>query len=227
MGTGRIGRITAPPEVKRAKNGDTNVLMLTVRFSDGGTASAQWMPGAGDDTSPQENDIVAVERYGGVLVVTASKSPGDPALKSGEREFYSRTRAGERAARLILKTDGNAELSSGTPAGKTGDVVLGSDGSAIASLAAGQPAALHGLKPAGTQYIGNALAGQDVFTVMNTFLTQVITALTTAVSGSPPPTLDPGALAAFSAILPAAVALQTQWALIFDAVPPVLPTEAP
>jgi hypothetical protein len=100
--TGRIGKITAPPEKKRAKNGDADVLMLTVHFSDGGTTSVQWMSGAGDDTSPQENDIVAVERFGGVLAAVASMSPGGPARKSGEREFYSRTSAGDRDSRIIL-----------------------------------------------------------------------------------------------------------------------------
>jgi hypothetical protein len=100
--TGRIGKITSPPEKKRAKNGDADVLMLTVRFSDGGTASVQWMPGAGDDTSPREGDVVAVERFGGVLVAVASMSPGGPGRKTGERELYSRTASGEKAARIIL-----------------------------------------------------------------------------------------------------------------------------
>jgi hypothetical protein len=114
---GRIGKITAAPEVRRAKNGEADVLMLTVRFSDGGTASVQWMPGAGDDTSPQEGDIVAVERFGGVLIVTASMSPGGPERKTGEREIYSRTADRTKAARLTLKTDGTAELSSGDSSG--------------------------------------------------------------------------------------------------------------
>jgi hypothetical protein len=77
------------------------------------------MPGAGDDTSPQEGDIVAVERYGGILVVTASKSPGDPERKTGEREIYSRTADGTKAARLTLKTDGLAELASSDGSGAT------------------------------------------------------------------------------------------------------------
>jgi hypothetical protein len=197
---GRIGKITADPEVRRAKNGDADVLMLTVRFSDGGTASAQWMPGSGEDTAPQRNDIVAVERYGGVLIANAAKSPGGPARKPGERELYSRDGAGQKAAALLMKADGSAGLSSRS--------------------AAGTPAAAHGLKPGGTQYVGNAAAGVDLFTVMDACLTALITALTAATSGSPPPTLDPGALAAFSSMLSAASALKTQWALIFDPVPP-------
>jgi hypothetical protein len=110
--TGRIGRITADPEVRRAKNGDSNVTMLTVRFSDGGTASVQWMPGSGEDTVPQKNDIVAVERYGGVLIASASKSPGDPERKPGERDFYSRDGDGNKTARVLLETDGTITLES-------------------------------------------------------------------------------------------------------------------
>jgi hypothetical protein len=236
---GRIGKITADPEVRRAKNGDTKVLMLTVRFSDGGTGSVQWMPGSGEDTAPQRNDIVAVERYGGVLIANAAKSPGDPARKPGERELYSRTPAGKKAAALLAKTDGSAELSSRSAAGKQADVALGAQGAMIAAMTAGNLAAAHGLKPGGTQYIGNALTGQDIFTVMNAFMTAFIaytgavtTALTAATSGSPPPTVDPGALAAFTAINSAAATLSaaqqtfaTQWGLIFDAVPPTPPPE--
>jgi hypothetical protein len=237
--TGRIGKITADPEVRRAKNGASNVLMLTVHFSDGGAASVQWMPGAGDDTAPQKKDIVAVERYGGVLIATASKSPGDPARNPGERDIYSRAPEGERAATLLLETDGSASLESLSPAGKQAALALNAEGALVASMAAGQNAAVHAMKPAGTHYLGNALAGQDAFTVMNTFLTgftaytaALITALTAATTGSPPPTLDPGALAAFTAILSAATplqtaiaALQTQWALVFDPAPPAPPNE--
>jgi hypothetical protein len=104
--TGRIGKITAPPEKRRAKNGDADVLMLTVRFSDGGTASVQWMSGAGEDASPMEGDTVAVERFGGVLIATASMSPGSPARETGEREFYSRTAGGAKAAVHSLKHSG-------------------------------------------------------------------------------------------------------------------------
>ncbi|MDR1174101.1 MAG: hypothetical protein LBK83_01355 [Treponema sp.] len=110
--TGRIGKIAADPEVTRARHGDSNVIMLTVHFSDGGVASVQWMPGAGDDTSPQEGDIVAAERYGGILVATASKSPGDPKLKPGERELYSRDSDGNKIARLLMETDGTITLES-------------------------------------------------------------------------------------------------------------------
>jgi hypothetical protein len=261
---GRIGKITADPEVKRAKNGDTDVLMLTVRFSDGGAASVQWMPGVGEDTAPQRGDTVAVERYGGVLVAASAKSPGDPARKPGERELYSRDpfgkkaalllmedngavslespgAAGKAAAALSLQKSGEAELSSRSPAGKQADVSLGAQGAMIASMAAGKAAAAHGMKPTGTQYIGNALAGQDIFTVMTAFITAfstytgaVTAALEAATKGSPPPTQDPGALAAFTAINSAAQTLATaqqafaaQWALIFDPVPPVPPPEAP
>jgi hypothetical protein len=218
---GRIGKITADPEVRRAKNGEDNVLMLTVRFSDGGIASVQWMPGAGEDTAPQKGDTMAVKRFGGVMIAVASKSPGNPVRKTGEREFYSRTPTGKKAGSLLLKTDGSVSLSSSTPAGSQG--------------------AVHAMKTTGTHYLGNTLTGQDAATVMATFLTQfeaytaaLISALTAATSGSPPPTSDPGALAAFSAINTAAAAFQTaiatlqaQWALVFDPVPPEPPSEVP
>jgi hypothetical protein len=200
------------------------------------------MPGAGDDTAPRTGDIVAVERYGGVLIATASKSPGDPARKPGERELYSRTPAGAKAANLLLKEDGSASLTSTSPAGKTGGVSLGAAGAVISAHAAGTRAAVHALKPSGTHYLGNALTGQDAATAMTTFLTQfsvytasLISALTTAITptpAGPPPTVDPGALAAFTAINTAAqtlqaaiTAFQAQWALIFDPAPP--PPEAP
>jgi hypothetical protein len=95
----------------------------------------------------------------------------------------------------------------------------------IASMTAGKPAAVHGMKPGGTHYIGNAAAGQDIFTAMDAFLTAMISALTAATAGSPPPTKDPGALAAFASMLAAAAALKAQWALIFDPAPPVPPEE--
>jgi hypothetical protein len=110
--SGRIGVIVSAPETKKAKHGDDNVLVLTVRFSDGGTATVQWMPGAGDDTSPRLNDIVAVERFGGILAVTASKTPGDPALKPGEREIYSRDPDGKKAARIKLNNAGRIDIES-------------------------------------------------------------------------------------------------------------------
>ena len=172
MATGRIGRITSPPEVKRAKNGDTNVLMLTVRFSDGGTASVQWMPGAGDDTSPQKDDIVAVDRYGGVLVVTASKPPGDPARKPGEREMYSRTPAGTRAARHVLKTSGK-------------------------------------------QYIGNALAGQDLCSFTNSLLT-ALSAFAAVAAGSQ---TDPALVTAAAALQEALQPLPHLLSQILEAAP--------
>jgi hypothetical protein len=146
---GRIGKITAPPEVGRAKNGESDVLMLTVRFSDGGTASAQWMPGAGDDTSPQEGDTVAADRYGGVLIVTASKSPGAPALKTGEREIYSRDPGGSPAARCIFKTDGGVILESIKAESK---ILLSPEGEIVYSNKAGAKTSLN---KAGKQYIAN------------------------------------------------------------------------
>jgi hypothetical protein len=157
--TGRIGKITAPPEVRRAKNGDTGVLMLTVRFSDGGAASVQWMPGAGDDSSPREGDIVAVERFGGVLIVTASKSPGDPARKSGEREMYSRTSGGTKAA-------------------------------------------VHAFKQSGKQYIGNAVSGQDLYTLTNNLLTALSAFAASAATSQTDPTLVTAATALQTALQP-------------------------
>jgi hypothetical protein len=157
--TGRIGKITAPPEVRRAKSGDTDVLMLTVRFSDGGAASVQWMPGAGDDSSPQEGDIVAVERFGGVLIATASKSPGGPTRKTGEREIYSRTPSGGKAARHILKQSGK-------------------------------------------QYIGNAVSGQDLYTLTNSLLTALSVFAAAAAGSQTDPVLVSAAAALQTALQP-------------------------
>jgi hypothetical protein len=160
----RIGKITAAPEVRRAKNGETGVLMLTVRFSDGGTASVQWMPGSGDDTSPREGDVVAVERFGGVLIAAACKSPGDPARKPGEREFYSRTPAGDRAARHVLKQSGK-------------------------------------------QYIGNAAAGQDLYTLTNSILTALSVFAAAGAASQTDPVLAAAATALQTALQPLPAAL--------------------
>jgi hypothetical protein len=161
---GRIGKITADPEVQRAKNGSTGVLMLTVRFSDGGTASVQWMPGAGEDTAPQRGDTVAVERYGGVLVANTAKSPGDPARKPGERELYSRSGAGQKTA-------------------------------------------VHALKQSGRQYIGNAAAGQDLYTLTRNLLTALSTFAAAAAGSQTDPVLAAAASALQTALQPLPAAL--------------------
>jgi hypothetical protein len=161
---GRIGKITAPPEVRRAKNGVSDVLMLTVRFSDGGTASVQWMPGAGNDTSPLEGDIVAVERYGGVLIANASKSPGGPARKPGERDIYSRTPGGQKAARLVQKQSGKT-------------------------------------------YLGNALAGQDLYTLTSNLLTALSTFSAACTASQTDPVLVSAATALQTSLQPLPAAL--------------------
>jgi hypothetical protein len=209
--SGRIGIITAPPEKRRAKNGEADVLMLTVRFSDGGTASVQWMPGAGDGTSPQKSDVVAVERFGGVLIATASMSPGSLGLKPGEREIYSRTPDGTKAARLILKTDGAAELeaSSGARLGLNPDGTAG-----LSSMAGDTVAAIHTLKPSGKQYIGNALAGQDLYTLTSGLLS-ALAAFAASASTSSDTTLSAAATALTAALQPLPEALSQ----ILEAVP--------
>jgi hypothetical protein len=196
-----IGTVSGKPWIDRAKNGQTKVVFLQVKFAlDGDVRTVQYFPGAGVDDVPVKGDIVEVIRDGGILVAVNVKDKADPQREPGEKELYSRDAAGNRLA----------------------DILLGKEGSAvIASMTSGQFAAAHALKPSGTQYLGNAAAGQDVFTVMNTYLTALVSALTIATSGSPPPTQDPGALAAFTAIRSAAANLQTQWALIFDPAPPV------
>jgi hypothetical protein len=230
-----IGVITADPVVARVKNSDSKALFVQVRFSlDGDIREVQYMPGVGEDTVPVKGDIVAVERFGGILIATASKDTGESKRKPGEREFYSRDAGGKKAGILVLENNGEADLSSNVPAGKQAGLSLGKAGAVLASMAAGSNAAALALKPSGLQYQGNVLAGQDMFTVMNTFMTQfstytatLIQALTTATTGSPPPTVDPGALAAFATILGVATTLQTaiatmqsQWAMIFDPTPP-------
>jgi hypothetical protein len=203
--SGRIGVITAAPEARRAKNGDTNVLMLTVRFSDGGTASVQWMPGAGDDTAPRVNDIITAEYYGGVLVATAAKSPGDPKVKTGERNLYSRDAAGNKTAELFLEADGTASLLSlsatGDPAAslalkKTGEAELSS------RIPTGTKAARLVQKQSGKTYLGNALAGQDLYTFTNTLLTALSSFSAAAAASQTDPALVSAATALQAALQP-------------------------
>jgi hypothetical protein len=245
---GMIGTVSGKPWIDRAKNGRSKVVFLQVKFAlDGDVRTVQYFPGSGVDDMPCKGDIVEVIRDGGILLAVSAKDKADPRRESGEKEIYSRDANGNRAADILLdkeggaeissntpsmekaavlrlKPDGEASLSSNSPAGKQAGITLGASGAVIASLIAGQPAAVHALKPEGKQYLGNALAGQDVFTVIDTCLAALIDALNIATGTDPqvqpPPTQDPGALAAFISILSAATALQTQWALIFDPVPP-------
>jgi hypothetical protein len=244
-----IGTISGKPWIDRAKNGRTKVVFLQVKFAlDGDVRTVQYFPGSGVDDVPCDGDIVEVIRDGGILQVVSIKDKAEPRRESGEKELYARNANGNRLADILLDKDGGAEISSASPegdrtaslnlkpggeanlssataAGKQADITLGVSGAAIAAMAAGQLAAAHTLKPSGTQYLGNTLAGQDVFTVMDTWLTALVKALNIATGTDPqvqpPPTQDPGALAAFISILAATAALQTQWALIFDPVPPV------
>jgi hypothetical protein len=101
-----MGRISGVPEVKRSKNGDTDVLVFPVHFSDGGTATVQWMPGTGEDSNPQMGDRVSVEYFGGILIATTCKTPFDPKIKTGERNLFSRDPHGKMVAHIYLYDTG-------------------------------------------------------------------------------------------------------------------------
>jgi hypothetical protein len=234
-----IGKLANDPFVGQVKNGEAKALFAQVQFShDGEVRTVQVFPGMGEDSWPCKGDTVAVEKAGGFYYVSGVWDGAEPKRKPGEREIYSRDGLKNKAADLLLENNGNASLTSNSAAGKQAELAMDASGAVLAAMTAGSNAAVHALKSGGTHYLGNALMGQDISTVMNTYLTAlnafiatVLTALQTAVSptpAGPPPTEDPGALTAFSSILPAAVALQAavgtlqaQWGMIFDPVLPV------
>jgi hypothetical protein len=104
-----IGVISGDPFVKRAANGEGNMLVCPVKTVSG-TVTAVYYPGPGEDCWPCKNDVVTLIRVGGFWAIAGVKPPGDPGLSPGERKISGRDAAGNTKAVVLLDKDGNISL---------------------------------------------------------------------------------------------------------------------
>jgi hypothetical protein len=101
------GIITADPFSERARHGEDTLLKCAVKLSTGGTVTAVYYPGPGEDTWPCKGDEVTLNRNGGFWEIIGARQPGAPDQKPGEREFYGRNAAGEIKSRILLDEEGS------------------------------------------------------------------------------------------------------------------------
>jgi hypothetical protein len=141
--TGMIGKITKEPWVEKSKFGDSDVLYVQVSFAlPDDVRTVEYLPGDGEDTWPMVGDMVTVYTIGGVLVATGGKDALPPALKTGEREFYSRDADGNKIARVTLLNTGEIDIESLPDGEPVSRVTLMPDGKITAvSIHGGEDAA--------------------------------------------------------------------------------------
>jgi hypothetical protein len=110
---GVIGKISGEPFSDKAKFGDSDVRYASVQFPlPDDIRTVEILSGAGEDSSPMAGDVVVVETIGGILVAAAGQDSQIPALKTGEREFYSRDADGNKIARVTLLNTGEIDIES-------------------------------------------------------------------------------------------------------------------
>jgi hypothetical protein len=101
------GRIIADPFVETVKNGEAKALFAPIKLQTGETRTVQLFPGINADRWPCKNDVVVVERSGGLLYAAAAWDGEEPKLKPGELEIYSRDPKRKRVGRIYLDNKGN------------------------------------------------------------------------------------------------------------------------
>jgi hypothetical protein len=97
----------ADPFIEAVKNGEAKALFAQVKLQTGAARTVQLFPGIDADRWPCKNDVVVVERSGGLLYAAAVWDGEEPLLKPGELEIYSRDTERKRVARILLDSKGN------------------------------------------------------------------------------------------------------------------------
>jgi hypothetical protein len=106
-----IGRVTGQ-EIKENRNGAADVRLLMVRISnDSDIQTVQYMPMSGDDSPPQNGDLVAIISIGPAFKVAIGVQDSVvPEMDPGEKKLFSRDSGGAIAAFVNFLAGGNLEL---------------------------------------------------------------------------------------------------------------------
>ncbi len=105
----RIGRVVSS-EVGKNRDGDSDVLLLTVEISEpGDEQTVEYMQAAGDDFNPPEDTTVIVADLGEAWKIAIAADDGiAPESASGEKEIYA-ILAGIKKGRLKCNLDGTVQ----------------------------------------------------------------------------------------------------------------------
>lgn len=106
-----IGTITGQQIISN-RDGVEDVRLLQVRLSnDSDIQTVQYMPMSGDDSPPQNGDLVVVVAIGPAFQVALGVQDSVvPSMQTGEKKLYSRDSGGIIAAFINFMADGNLEL---------------------------------------------------------------------------------------------------------------------
>lgn len=90
----------------------TSTVILTVEFSDpDDTDEVEWIPGPGEDSTPQLGSRVIVYAISsGYLVAGFGNDGATPTSSEGTKEIYSTDTAGAKSARITCKPDGSIDI---------------------------------------------------------------------------------------------------------------------
>jgi hypothetical protein len=109
-----IGEIKSS-EVRKNKDGETDVLMLTTELADpDDLQSIQLVTQSGEDYHPKEGSKIIIVTIGESFKVAIACDDGIvPTVDEGERRMYSIDSGGSVAAVIYLKSDGTVEINNG------------------------------------------------------------------------------------------------------------------
>jgi hypothetical protein len=98
---------------KNSKNGKARLFQVKIGPQ---LRTAQLMPLAGEDFSPPDGSVVALQDMGGWLVIVACQDdvPPDPNLNRGEKLLYSSDGAGAKRGRIKFKQNGKMYIGNST-----------------------------------------------------------------------------------------------------------------
>ena len=99
-------------EIRENRDGAADVLFLQVRMSnDSDIQTVQYMPMSGDDSPPQNGDLVVILGIGTAFQVAIGLQDSvPPSMPSGEKKVYSRDSGGSIAAFINYLASGDLEL---------------------------------------------------------------------------------------------------------------------
>ena len=106
-----LGTITGQ-EIKENRNGGIDVRLLQVEMSNGSDIqTVQHVPMPGDDSPPQNGDMVAVLPIGPAFKVALGiQDSVVPSMNAGEKKLFSRDSSGNIAAFINFLSGGDIEL---------------------------------------------------------------------------------------------------------------------
>ena len=99
-------------EVAPNKDGDDNVLLLQVEFTNpDDLQTVEWFRSSGVDSVPQtESRVIVVDLADDYRVAIALDDGSEPTVSEGERELYSYDEARTRQAQINLAADGTITI---------------------------------------------------------------------------------------------------------------------